>query len=78
MLADRTAGLEEQLREVENRMARMAAELETLRAAPPSPADPVEVRVEVPVVPPEVASLMARLAGRIEDLADQAEERLAS
>jgi len=74
MLADKTAGLEEQLREVENRMARMAAELETLRgAAGASPA-----AVEVPVIPPEVVDLMTRLAERIEDMADQASERLAS
>ncbi|MCU0907823.1 MAG: cell division protein ZapA [Rhodobacteraceae bacterium] len=71
MLADKTAGLEEQLRDAENRMARMAAELETLRGAP---ADPVEV----PVIPPEVLDLMTRLAERIEDMADQATERLAS
>jgi cell division protein ZapA len=78
MLADRTAGLEEQLREVENRMARMAAELETLRSAAPQDTAPVAVRVEVPVVPPEVVQLMAQLAGRIEAMADQTEERLAS
>jgi cell division protein ZapA len=78
MLADKTAGLEEQLREVENRMARMAAELETLRGSASAPSAPVEVPVEVPVIPPEVVQLMTRLAERIEDMADQANERLAS
>jgi cell division protein ZapA len=74
MLADKTAGLEEQLRELENRMARMAAELETLRSTPSAPESPVEVQV----IPSEVVDLMTRLAERIEDMADQAGERLAS
>lgn len=74
MLADKTAGLEEQLRDVENRMARLAAELETLRGTTSVPAAPVEV----PVIPSEVVDLMTRIAERIEDMADQAGERLAS
>ena len=75
MLADKTAGLEEQLREVETRRARMAAELETLRG---TATDPAEVPAQVEVIPPAVVDLLTRMAERIEDMADQAGERLAS
>lgn len=63
MLADRTIGLQEQLAQ-----ARTAPAAGDSSPIPPvaAPADPVAIRVEVPVVPPA-------LAGRLAELADQAE-----
>ena len=82
MLADRTAGLEDQVRVVEDRMAKMAAELETLRAAPP---EPEAVVGSVPtsegprlILSPRAVEALEFAAGRIEALAEQAEDRLAS
>ncbi|MCY1127881.1 cell division protein ZapA [Frigidibacter sp. RF13] len=69
MLADKTAGLEDQLRAAEDRAAlaeRVASDARTQ----------VE-RVEVPVLPQPVLDTMAEIAARAEALADQIEERLA-
>jgi cell division protein ZapA len=62
MLADKTAALEERLREAE-------ALAEELQAALAAPRAPVEVPVEVPVVPPEVSRLLADIATEAEALA---------
>jgi cell division protein ZapA len=69
MLADKTAGLEDQLRATEER-AQLA---ERLAAAP----RPATERVEVPVLPQAVLDTMAEIAARAEALADAVEERLA-
>jgi cell division protein ZapA len=75
MLADRMAGLEDQLRGAE-------ARLREIEGRPRPAPEPVEVRVEVPVervverlveVPVEVAVLPPGLADRIGRLADEAE-----
>jgi cell division protein ZapA len=66
MLADRTAAVEDDLRRVKARLAELEAR--------PAPAPE---RVEVPVVPPQVAETMAELAARAEALAAQIEERRA-
>ncbi|MEZ5886210.1 MAG: cell division protein ZapA [Paracoccaceae bacterium] len=69
MLADKTAGLEDQLRAAEDRAAlaeRVASDARTQ----------VE-RVEVPVLPQPVVDSMAEIAARAEALADQIEDRLA-
>lgn len=71
MLADKTAGLEDKLREVETEAAKTRAELETLQARP----GPEPTRVEVPVVPAEVTDTLAEIAARAEALADQVETR---
>jgi cell division protein ZapA len=82
MLADRTAGVEDQLRVVEDRMAKMAAELERLQAAPPA-----SEATDVPVSPadgprlvlsPRAVEALEAAAGRIEAMAEEAEDRLAS
>lgn len=69
MLADKTAGLQDKLRAMEDRMAEKEAELDQLRNAPA----PEPQHIEVPVVPPAVTDAMAEIAARAESLADQIE-----
>ncbi|MEO1140097.1 MAG: cell division protein ZapA [Pseudomonadota bacterium] len=69
MLADKTAGVQDKLREAEDKMAEKEAELEQLRNAP----QPEAQRIEVPVIPPSVNEAMAEIAARAEALADQVE-----
>jgi len=64
MLADKTAALEDKLREVEAKMAHMEAQPR------PEPS-----RIEVPVVPQEVVETLAELAARAEALAEDVEEK---
>ena len=68
MLADKTAGVEDRLREAEARAAELAARVEELRE--PARARAAQ-RVEVPVVPPEVTEHLAEIAARAEALADR-------
>ncbi|WP_411890478.1 cell division protein ZapA [Yoonia sp. SDW83-1] len=69
MLADKTAGLEDKVREAEAEAAKMRAQIETMQAQPA----PAPERVEVPVVPAEVTDTLAEIAARAEALADQVE-----
>jgi cell division protein ZapA len=71
MLADRTVGLEERLREAEDRIGSLTGELRDLREAPP----PEPQRVEVPVIPEDVTDAFAELTARAEALADAVEEK---
>ncbi|PVA11810.1 cell division protein ZapA [Pelagivirga sediminicola] len=66
MLADKTAGLQDKLREAEDQMAEKDAELARLRDAPA----PAPERVEVPVVPSSVTDTLAEIAARAEALAE--------
>ena len=66
MLADKTAGLEDKLREAEGRMGQMQGQIDQLQSRP---AD----RVEVPVVPQDVTDTLAEIAARAEALADEVE-----
>ena len=66
MLADRTAGLEDQLRESELELNGLRAQIEEADARPP-------LRVEVPVIPQEIRDSMAEMAARAEALAEQLE-----
>ncbi|MCC5968444.1 MAG: cell division protein ZapA [Pararhodobacter sp.] len=68
MLADKTAGTEDRLRVQEQELEAARAEIVRLRSAEPA-------RVEVPVIPDEVAESMAELAARAEALAEQIEEK---
>jgi cell division protein ZapA len=79
MLADKTAGMEEQLRVAEARLGEQEAELETLRGVAEREPEQieVEVEVEVPVVPSEVVTGLALIAARTEELADAVEARAA-
>lgn len=73
MLADKTAGVEDRLAEMQGKLAEQEAELESLRNAPP----PEPVRVEVPVIPQGVGDSMAEIAARAEALAATVEEKAA-
>lgn len=67
MLADRTAGLEDRLREVEAQLAEVSARPE-----------PAPQRVEVPVIPVQMTETMAEIAARAEALAEQIEEKVSA
>ncbi len=73
LLADRTAGLEDQVREAEVKMSQLQAQLDAAQ----SQSAQVE-RVEVPVMPAEVLDTMAEFAARAESLADEVEAKAAS
>jgi len=73
MLADKTAGFDDQIKTLEARLAAREAEVVELKSRP----RPEPVRIEVPVVPVEVKETLAELAARAEALAARAEERLA-
>ncbi|TNC71416.1 cell division protein ZapA [Rubellimicrobium roseum] len=70
LLADKTLGLEERLREAEAKVAQLEARI---AAGPPRievPVEvPVEVRIEVPVIPAEVRRMFTEIADEAEGLA---------
>lgn len=66
MLADKTAGLEEELRNAEEAMEVQRRELTELRQTPAE-------RVEVAVIPSTVTDSLAELAARAESIADSIE-----
>ena len=69
MLADKTAGLEDQLRALEERAMVAERVATTARAS--------QDRVEIPVLPQSVLTSMAEIASRAEALADRIEDRVA-
>ncbi len=71
LLADKTAAVEDRIKDVETKLAEKEAELETLREAP----RPEPERIEVPVVPDSVTDTLAELAARAESLAAEVEEK---
>lgn len=71
MLADRTAGLEEQVATLEEQIAQNRALIEELQAKPA----PAPERVEVPVIPTTITDALAELAARAEALAEEMEVR---
>ena len=71
MLADKTAGVQDRLRELEDQMAEKDAELAQLRNAP----GPEPERIEVPVLPSGVTDTLAEIAARAEALADTVDQR---
>jgi cell division protein ZapA len=64
MLADKTAALEDKVREAETKLADQAAR-----------GTPTPERIEVPVVPAEVTDTLAEIAARAEALAAEVEDR---
>lgn len=71
MLADKTAGLEDKVREADARVAQLQVDVENLKNQP----TPEPQRVEVPVVPQAVTDAMAELAARAEAVAASIEEK---
>jgi cell division protein ZapA len=71
MLADKTAGLEDKLRETEDRAAAYLSELRAIKDAPP----PEPERIEVPVVPTDVTESLQEIAARAEALARDVEDK---
>ena len=71
LLADKSAGMEDRMRELEAKVAEQEEELARLRSAPAQ----IE-RVEVPVVPVTTRDALAELAARAEALAAQVEEKV--
>ncbi len=65
MLADKTAGLEDKLREAQAQLAQVTAQ-----------PTPEPQRIEVPVIPVQVTETMAEIAAQAESLASQMEEKL--
>ncbi|WP_417719210.1 cell division protein ZapA [Salipiger sp.] len=74
MLADKTAGLEDRLREAEDRMGVLSEELRELRERPA----PAPERIEVPVIPQSVSEALAEMAARAEAVADEVEVKATS
>jgi len=68
MLADKTAGVEDQLRAALARVAELEVEIAEARENP--------AMVEVPVIPTAVSDTLAEIAARAEALADKVEEKL--
>ncbi|MBO9472369.1 MULTISPECIES: cell division protein ZapA [unclassified Shimia] len=73
MLADKTAGLEDQLRNAEAKLAACDEEISALKNAPA----PAPERIEVPVIPDSVTQTLAEMTARAEALADLVEEKAA-
>lgn len=67
MLADKTAAVEDQIREMNGRVEELEAALAEAHANP--------VRVEVPVIPEIIFDTFAEIAARAEALAESIEER---
>lgn len=74
MLADKTAGMEEQLRDMKEQMAAVQKEVEALRNTPP----PEPQRIEVSVIPDSVTESFAEMAARAEALAAKVDEKLSA
>ncbi len=73
MLADKTAGLEEQLAALNEKLGSQQALIEELRSQP----TPEPQTVEVAVIPAAVVDSMAEMAARAESLAAAIEEQSA-
>ena len=71
MLADKTAGLEEQLRVAESRSAELEQSLADMQNRPA----PEPERVEVPVIPNSVLESLEQMAARAEAVADETARR---
>ncbi len=71
MLADKTAGVDDRIKSLEDKIAQQEAWIEELQSRP----QPEPHRVEVAVIPNEVNETLAELAARAEALAEAAEEK---
>ena len=66
MLADKTAGLEEEVKASEERISQLERQVDGLRSAPPE-------MTEVAVIPQSVTDSLAEIAARTETLAEKLE-----
>lgn len=73
MLADKSAGMDDKMRELEAKIAEQALEIESLRNTPL----PMPEKVQVPVVPGSVTETLSALAARAEALASKVEDKAA-
>jgi len=73
LLADKTAGAQDQVKALEQKVSSLEKELGRATSLPA----PQARTVEVPVVPQEVLDTLAELAARAEALADEVEEKVA-
>ena len=73
MLADKTAGTEDRVKELQGQVAGLQSEIEQLKSAP----RPEPEKIEVPVIPEIVTDSLAALAERAEGLAAKVEEKVA-
>jgi cell division protein ZapA len=71
MLADKSAGTQDQIKSMENKIAQQEAWIEELQSRPA----PEPEKVKVAVIPDEVTQTLAELAARAEALAEAAEEK---
>lgn len=71
MLADKTAGLEDRVREADAEAAKLRAQIDGLEQRPAPSAE----KIEVPVVPAGLSDTLAELAARAEALADHVEQK---
>ncbi len=71
MLSDKTAAMEDKVRETEAQVAALQGELTALKNQPP----PDPERVEVPVIPEIVTETLAEIAARTESFAAAIEEK---
>lgn len=79
MLADKTAGLEEELRVVEAKMAGSLAPVSPQDRIAPAPMQPKETKtIEVEVIPAEIIAAFSKIADRAEGVASQVEDSAAS
>ncbi|SEW15366.1 cell division protein ZapA [Cognatiyoonia koreensis] len=68
MLADKTAGLEDKVKEAETRMAQLQAKIDTLESRGAT-------KIEVPTIPASVTEALAELAAQAEAVAAQVEAK---
>ena len=71
MLADKSAGVDDRVKALEDKIAQQEAWIEELQSRP----QPEPQRVEVAVIPTEVTETLAELAARAEALAEAVEEK---
>ena len=71
MLADKTAGLEDRVREADAEAETLRAQIEGLEQRPAPEAE----KIEVPVVPAGLSDTLAEIAARAEALADHVEQK---
>jgi len=73
MLADKTAGLQDKLRDAKEKLAEKEADLAKLRGSDTKAAEPE--KIEVPVVPEGLTEALSEIATQAEALADMVEAK---